>query len=156
MGMSRGYCGIGVFGCKAAVNMGTLWRSACAFGASYLFAIAPRSRSLSRRVPTDTCHATRHLPYFVYASVEQLCAVKPSGVPVIAIELTPTATSLLTFVHPVRAIYLLGAEDTGIPADVLAQCQAVVQIPTAVCLNVATAGSLVLYDRLAKATTRPV
>ena len=54
------------------------------------------------------------------------------------------------FVHPERCIYLLGAEDYGLPDKVLSMCQAVVHISTPMCLNVAVDGSIVMYDRKAK------
>lgn len=49
-----------------------------------------------------------------------------------------------------RAIYLLGAEDTGIPDNILNDCDSIVQLPGNYCLNVAVAGSIVLYDRNSK------
>ena len=42
-----------------------------------------------------------------------------------------------------------GAEDHGLPDSIL-EGHPVVEIPCDWCLNVATAGSLVLYDRLVK------
>lgn len=56
--------------------------------------------------------------------------------------------------HPLRALYLLGAEDHGLPPEVLARCHEVVQVPSPspYSLNVAVAGSLVLYDRYRAAT----
>jgi len=56
---------------------------------------------------------------------------------------------LHTFVHPEQAVYLLGAEDDGLPESVLRDIP-VLEAPSEWCLNVATAGSLVLYDRLVK------
>jgi tRNA C32,U32 (ribose-2'-O)-methylase TrmJ len=51
-----------------------------------------------------------------------------------------------------RALYLLGAEDRGLPPAVLRQCHQVVRIPCPVDrpLNVAVAGSVVIHDRYAK------
>lgn len=60
------------------------------------------------------------------------------------------ARFLPTYIHPNRAIYLLGVEDNGLPDAVLGQCQQVVEIPASTCLNVAVAGSIVMYDRAAK------
>jgi tRNA G18 (ribose-2'-O)-methylase SpoU len=67
------------------------------------------------------------------------------------VEFDPRARPLDRYVHPERACYLLGAEDTGLPKHVLDRCRDLVQIPaTAYCLNVAVAGSIVMYDRAAK------
>ena len=36
---------------------------------------------------------------------------------------------LMTYTHPERAVYLLGAEDFGLPEDVIASCDDVIQLP---------------------------
>ena len=57
-----------------------------------------------------------------------------------------------TFQHPKRAIYLLGAEDTGLPPMIVDACHFHVTIPTvrSSSFNVAMAGTIVMYDRLVK------
>lgn len=42
--MSRGYCGIGIFHPKFEVNQGTLWRTALAFHANFMFTVGHRFR----------------------------------------------------------------------------------------------------------------
>jgi tRNA G18 (ribose-2'-O)-methylase SpoU len=56
------------------------------------------------------------------------------------------------FEHPDRVVYLLGAEDSGLPKRVLAHCHAVVSIPAVrrASYNVAQAGTIVMYDRFVK------
>lgn len=49
-----------------------------------------------------------------------------------------------------RAVYILGSEDTGLPTGVLGFCQPIIQLPGAMSMNVAVAGSIVLYDRMQK------
>ena len=64
----RGYFGIGVYHAKKDVNIGTLWRSAYIFGASFIFTIG-------RRFPkqaSDTVKAFRHIPLFEYQTIEEL------------------------------------------------------------------------------------
>lgn len=149
--MSHGWFGIGIIGCKSSVNRGTLWRSAYAFDAAYLFMIAPRfQRHLHRRQASDTCDAKRHMPYFIYETPDLFFAARPWDTAIVAIEFDGNAKALNEFVHPKQAVYLLGAEDTGIPHEVLDRCTSLVSIPTRVCLNVATAGSLAMYDRYTK------
>lgn len=62
------------------------------------------------------------------------------------------AGPLATFQHPTRAVYVLGSDDAGLPLDVVAVCHKHVTLPAARDgpFNVAMAGSVVLYDRLAK------
>lgn len=141
----RGYCGIGICSSKTSANVGTLWRSAGAMGAAFIFTVG-------RRFPqqaADTIKAWKHIPYLEVDALDQLPI--PKDCVLVGVEQTPNAVPLPAFKHPERAIYLLGAEDRGLPDRVLSRCQHVVEIPSDYCLNVATAGSVVLYDRNAKA-----
>ena len=106
-----------------------------------------------RRFPqqaSDTIKAWRHVPLFEYVSADDLFDHLPKGCIPVAVELATKARSLPRFIHPERACYILGAEDTGVPKRVLDRCPLVVEIPSDRCLNVAVAGSIVLYDRLSK------
>jgi tRNA G18 (ribose-2'-O)-methylase SpoU len=145
MSGSRGYCGIGIVGGKNSANVGTLWRSAANMGAALIFTVG-------RRFPqqaSDTIKAWRHVPYFEVDAIDELPI--PKGCVLVGVEQTENAEPLPTFVHPERAIYILGAEDNGLPRRVLERCHRVIEIPSSRCLNVAVAGSIVLYDRNAKA-----
>lgn len=42
--MKRGYFGIGIYHTKNVLNVGTLWRSAHNFGASFIFTVGMRYR----------------------------------------------------------------------------------------------------------------
>lgn len=68
----------------------------------------------------------------------------------VAVEVNPSASNLVPFVHPDNAIYVFGPEDGSIPSATLRHCHQVVIIPTRHCLNLATAVATVLYDRHAK------
>ena len=59
---------------------------------------------------------------------------------------------LRTFEHPERCVYLLGAEDAGLPEPILRACRHRVSLEgvRAESYNVAVAGTLVMYDRLTK------
>ena len=57
--------------------------------------------------------------------------------------------NLKDLVHPKHAIYLLGAEDQGIPEELMKGHQKV-HIDTPHSLNVAVAGSIIMYDRSIK------
>lgn len=140
----RGYFGIGVYHAKKSVNIGTLMRSAYCFGADFVFTIGRRYQ----RQASDTPNATAHVPCYHYGTIDELIGHLPFGAKLIGIELAPGAMRLGDYVHPHRAVYLLGAEDHGIPEKDLTRCHSVLEIPGALrCLNVATAGSIVMYDR---------
>lgn len=145
----RGYFGIGIESGKTPKNLGTLWRSAHAFGAAFIFTVGaryPANRS------TDTTKAWRHVPLHQYRDLAAFEASVPLSCSVVGIDCdNGRPRPLVGYTHPERAIYLLGAEDHGLSPAALALCESVIDIPSAMCLNVATAGSIVLYDRIAKA-----
>ena len=142
----RGFYGIGIVGSKTPLNVGTLWRSAGILGASFVF-------TAGRRYPhqaSDTIKAWKHTPFFEFADADALFAAIPKGCMPVAIEMGERSRPLQNLVHPERACYILGAEDTGVPQRVLDRCAYVISIPGDHSLNVAVAGSIVLYDRVAK------
>ena len=144
--MKRGYYGIGIYHTKTEVNIGTLWRSAHNFGAAFIFTIGKRYKHQS----SDTTKAWKTIPLYDYKSFDEFSLSIPYGCQMIAIEQSETSKSLVTFKHPERAIYLLGAEDHGLPKGILNKSHAIVHIDTPMCLNVSTAGSIVMYDRSIK------
>jgi len=54
---------------------------------------------------------------------------------------------LETFEHPRRCVYLLGAEDHGLPKAAMEKAHHLVKFETPKSINVAVAGSIVMYDR---------
>jgi tRNA(Leu) C34 or U34 (ribose-2'-O)-methylase TrmL len=82
----------------------------------------------------------------------------PADVTPVAVELKDNAESLRDFEHPEKALYVFGPEDGTLGRTTLHQCHRFVVIPSKHCLNLATAVSVVLYDRSAKLETnlRPV
>lgn len=141
-----GFFGIGIQNVKTEANIGTLWRSAYIYGASFIFTIGQRYKKQA----SDTCKTLRHIPLYQYETLEQL--VTPYDCPLIGMELSEVAISLPEFTHPPRAIYLLGAEDHGLTNEAIERCHALVQIPSVrpYCLNVASAGTILMYDRMVK------
>ena len=143
----RGYFAIGVFHPKNGVNIGTLWRSAYVFGASFIFTIGRRYKKQS----SDTLKTFRHVPLFHFLTFEDFKRYLPYDAQLICVDLDENAESLKEFKHPQRSIYLLGAEDNGISKEILKGRQTV-RILSArnYSLNVAVAGSIVMYDRIIK------
>lgn len=146
---NRGFFGIGIWGPKHECNVGGLFRSADAFGASFLFTVG---RKYQRRA-ADTTNATHHIPNYNYLTGDDLVNSTPIGCQIVCVELADNARELSTFCHPDCAIYVLGNESMGIPTKFM-QNKIVVQIPTRNCLNVASAGTVVMYDRIMKQRTR--
>jgi tRNA G18 (ribose-2'-O)-methylase SpoU len=141
-----GYFGVAVWHPKFEVNVGSLWRTAHLFGASFLATVGARYRT---RQAGDTMNSTQHIPLHHYDTVDQLVETLPHSCPLVGVELDPRAVPLNRFHHPMRALYLLGAEDHGLPPKVTDRCHYLVQIPSVVprSMNVANAGAITLADR---------
>lgn len=141
--MSRGYFGIGIVGGKCTMNVGTLWRSAYQLGAQFIFTAGARYPHQA----SDTLKAWRHLPLYQYATPQAL--VVPSDCEPIIIE--EGGTPLFRFRHPERAIYILGAEDRGVPKEILSRGYRIVTLESerTPSFNVAVAGSIVMWHRQA-------
>jgi tRNA C32,U32 (ribose-2'-O)-methylase TrmJ len=72
----------------------------------------------------------------------------PRGCRLVGIELVEDAIELPAFAHPLQAAYVLGPERGVLSPELIARCAHLLRIPTAFSLNVATAGAIVMYDRL--------
>ena len=142
----RGYFGIGIYNGKTTSNVGTLWRSANILGADFIFTIGNRYQKQC----SDTMKTPRHIPLYHYSDWDDFFRHIPYGCPVIGVELADNAVPLEQYYHRERCIYLLGAEDHGIPPEILKRCVDVVQLKGDYCMNVSVAGSIVMYDRAVK------
>jgi tRNA G18 (ribose-2'-O)-methylase SpoU len=147
-----GYFGIGCLNMKTTMNYGTLFRTAQVLEADFIFLIGCRFKIQV----TDTMKSWRHIPTFVYSDFADFNSHRPHDCKLIGIELIETATPLKEFRHPKQACYLLGAEDSGLTKEALSHCQEIVYLPGERSLNVAVAGSIVLYDRVAKMATHKI
>ncbi len=147
-----GFCGLAVYHPKNEVNIGSLWRSAVVYGAAFLATVGRRYRLQA----SDTVNGRSCLPLFEYQTLDDLVSHLPHGTQLVMIEQAIGATWLPDFEHPRQALYILGAEDHGIPSAMLVRAHYLVQIPTVATdsLNVAVAGSIVLYDRFTKLVRR--
>lgn len=142
----RGYFEIGIYQGKTEANIGTLWRSAYQLGAAGIFTIGNRYK----RQASDCVRAYKHIPFREYDDFDHFQSNRPKDCRLIGVEMG--GRNLSGFTHPERAIYLLGAEDFGLPASIAAQCDKIVSLEHVrmASFNVAVAGSLVMYDRVFK------
>jgi len=146
-GEMRGFFGVAFYFPKTNTNIGSLMRTAHVLGADFFAIVGQRIKNQA----SNTMHSERHIPLFVYKDFEDFYAHIPYDTQLVGVELEPRATEVTKFPHPQRAVYLLGSEDNGLPERVLAACHHVVRLKGERSLNVACAGSIVLYDRVAKA-----
>ena len=147
----RGYFAIGIQNNKTPANLGTLWRTAHVLGAAFIFTIGTRYK----HQPADVYRTPRHIPLYRYDTVDEFIAARPVDCPIVGVELRLESVPLPLVKHPTRAIYVLGPEDQSISPALRRHLDFIVDIPQPGmpegCLNVAVAGSIVLYDRVAKA-----
>lgn len=146
----RGYFAIGIEGVSKAGNIGNLIRTAHGFGAAFVFAIAPKLKdkdvaelaiSLS-----DTSKTPDHVPFYEFERLKDMTL--PKGCQLVGVEITDEAVDMPSFRHPLKAAYILGSEIFSVSKETLNKCDHVIKIPTKFSLNVATAGAIVMYDRL--------
>lgn len=151
----RGYFGIGVEGLSKPMNAGNLFRSAHAFGGSFVFTVGAERRVTAIR--SDTSRTAENLPWYDYPGVAELQL--PHGCHLIGVELLDAAVPLPSFKHPLKAAYVFGPERSSLSAAMISRCDYLVKIPTSFCVNVGVAGAVVMYDRLltlGKFAERPV
>jgi tRNA G18 (ribose-2'-O)-methylase SpoU len=137
------FFGIGIQNGKTPENLGVLWRTAQNMGANFIFTIGNRYANQA----CDTKNAVKSLPYFHYETFEDFYKHLPKGARIVGVEITDDAQSLEDFHHPKRCVYLLGAEDHGLTKAAIEKSHFLVKFPSIESLNVAVAGSIVLYDR---------
>jgi len=138
----KGYFGIGVEGISKAMNVGTLFRTAHAFGASFVFTV----RAQYKGSHSDTSDTPRSVPTYHFADLSTFRL--PSGCRLVGVEISDDAIELPSFRHPRQAAYILGAEREGLSAELQARCDYLVKIPTRFSVNLGVAAALVMYDRL--------
>lgn len=149
--LTASWFAIGILRGKTASNHGTLWRSALQFGAALTFTIGQR---YNRKVEgsADIFKTHRQIPCLSYESVPAFMATRPVDAQIVVVEYG--GEDLVQFEHPKRAVYVLGSEDCGIPPALVVKAQRHVSIPTVEgrpsSLNVAAAGTIIMYDRLLK------
>jgi tRNA G18 (ribose-2'-O)-methylase SpoU len=141
----KGYFGIGVEGVSKATNVGTLFRTAHAFGAAFVFTLRAQ---YSRRdgAITDTSDTPGSVPTYAFPDLESFRL--PQGCRLVGVEIAADAIELPSFRHPRQAAYILGAEREGLSAELQSLCDYVVKIPTRFSVNLGVAGALIMYDRL--------
>ena len=139
----RGYFGIGVEGINKPMNVGALFRSAHAFGASFVFTVAA---TYDKKASSDTTDVRANLPYYEFADLDALRL--PNDCTLVGIEFRDDAVELPSFRHPRQAAYVLGPERGSLSPRLVKHCDLLVKIPTRFCVNVSVAGAIIMYDRL--------
>lgn len=130
-------------------NMGTIVRSANAFGVRHIHIIGRRQWNKRGAMATD-----KYLHVHYYGDVAEFMAAIP-GKTLIAIDNVEGSTELSKTSLPANAVVLFGAEGPGIRSELLHQAQRIVaieQFGSTRSLNVGVAAGIVMYAWLQRNT----
>ena len=130
-------------------NVGTLVRTAHAVAAQEVILVGDREWNIE---------AAKTAEYFTDVTILEdeaafLDHIRQRNLTLVAVELDDRSVSMFDAEYPENPCFLLGAERDGLPQSLINAAEIVVQIPQwglVPCLNLAVAGSIVLYDYLAK------
>lgn len=139
----NGFFGIGILSGLSEPNLGTLWRSAYILGASFIFTVDKKYIAKGG----DVTSAWTKIPLYHYDSFSALKQNIPYSTKLVGVEMGEQSYDIHQYKHPDRAIYLLGNEQSGLPPKVISECHELIKLPGDYSLNVAVAGSLIMYDR---------
>lgn len=140
------YFGIGIYQPKTSDNIGTLWRTAYLYGASYIFVIDAKYKKGS----SDIMKVWSKIPLLQFETLDAFLSTVPYSCKVVGLENEKDSIPVKDYVHPDRAIYILGSEDNGLPNRLKERCHDMIKLPGEESLNVAVAGSIAMFDRINK------
>lgn len=143
------FFGVGVFHPKTTHNIGTLFRTAYILGAKFIFIVGGKYNDQT----SDTTKAWSKIPFFKYDDFDHFYRSLPHSTQLVGVEMHENSTPIRNFAHPIRAAYLLGAEDNGLPEKIVERCHHLVSLPGEQSLNVSVSGSITIFDRLMKMET---
>jgi tRNA G18 (ribose-2'-O)-methylase SpoU len=130
-------------------NLGSINRSAAAFGCASLVLGSQCADPFSRRVLRVSMGAALHLPIVESRDLAaDLDVLRRADFTLVATVIDPTAEPLATFQRPEKLALLLGSEGHGLGPDWLSMCDRRVTIPMQLgidSLNVAIAAAVFLY-----------
>jgi tRNA(Leu) C34 or U34 (ribose-2'-O)-methylase TrmL len=140
---------IGLSNPKSPTNVGAVMRAA---GCYAIDAVVYTGNRYDRAIKlnTDTKKVSESIPL---TSVADFLENKDENLKIVCVDLIEGAIPLPAFEHPDNALYIFGPEDGTIKQSVIDQADAVVYVPTIGCMNLAASVNVLLYDRLAKAST---
>jgi 23S rRNA (guanosine2251-2'-O)-methyltransferase len=131
-------------------NLGTLLRAGLAFDIAGVVIPSDRSASVTPAVVNASAGAVERVPVAQVVNVNRAIAdMKSAGRWVVGLDTGEDSRSIYEAEVPTPVALVLGSEGRGISRQVRSSCDLIVSIPiaqTVESLNVATAGSIVLYD----------
>jgi 23S rRNA (guanosine2251-2'-O)-methyltransferase len=133
-------------------NFGTLLRAAEAAGVAGVVIPQDRAVDVTPAVVNASAGAVEHLHVSAVPNLARAVeAIKRSGRWVAGLDTGPDAADLFTADIPTPTALIVGAEGTGIGANLRKSCDLLLSLPmrgTVASLNAATAGAIALYELL--------
>ena len=135
---------------KTMANVGMCFRAAVTLGVADFLAVIGDVRYSAQH--SDTVRAPLSTPTYHYESFEKLSHYCPQNCIIVGVELCKRAVPLQEYKHFPRALYLFGSEAEGLSPQATKSCRHIIKLPSAngVSLNLATAASMVMWDRFTK------
>ena len=136
---------------KFAHNVGNVLRACSCFDASHLYWTGdrvPLKVDKGQRLPRE--ERMKGYRDVVMERTDRPFDGEAAFLTPIAVEVRHGSELIVDFEHPENAIYVFGPEDGSLPTWALLHCHRFVMIPSAHCLNLASAVNIVLYDRRVK------
>ena len=106
------------------------------------------SLKLSSQIHKTALGAENIVP-FEYSETPDILALKDAGYRIAGLEQADRSTPLNTYVSPDKIVLILGEEVNGIPGELLAQCEDILEIPMVgkkESFNVSVATGIALYQ----------
>ncbi len=137
---------------RSAFNVGSIFRTSDAGLVEHIHLCGMTAYPPNEKLEKTALGALDYVPWTYHRSTfDALAVLQTRSIPVVAVEVVEGAASLYEFPWPRPAAIVFGHEIRGIRPEVLAECDAVVQIPMyghKNTINVATAFGVVLYEIL--------
>jgi tRNA G18 (ribose-2'-O)-methylase SpoU len=139
------YLAVAIFNLHNDVNVGTIIRSANAFGAQEIAIIGRKQYNTS--AATGGQSSMKVQKFKITDEFLEYCTKE--GFSLVSIEITSSAKSLYEYQFPEKTMLIVGNEGSGVPEKILSLSSAVVRIPqfgSVECLNVAVSASIACYE----------
>lgn len=147
---------------RSTHNVGSIFRTAEGFGVDKIilsgYTPYPRlvhdtrlphiSEKLTNQIHKTALGAEKIVP-FEYLETLDLGTLELAGYRIVALEQSPRSITLRDYKPPQKIALLLGEEVHGIPTEILAECQDIIEIPMRgkkESFNVSVAGAIALYE----------
>jgi tRNA G18 (ribose-2'-O)-methylase SpoU len=144
-----------LYNIRSNYNVGAIFRTADGGGVDKIYLVGYTPAPIDRfgrvvsEIEKTSLGASAVVPFEKVDDIFTLMTtLKANGVAVVAVEQADTSVSLYDYRPPAAVAYILGNETDGVPKEVLAACDTILEIPMAgmkESLNVSVAAGIVVF-----------